>query len=73
MFGIKTRPTLPKFNLILRHTVTYHFTLVKNIKIKPLIWHLLLQSQQWNHQNNVWNVFKVNNNKDARRRSVTSS
>ena len=31
----------------------------------PLIWHLLFQSQQWKRQNNVWNMFKVNNNKDA--------
>ena len=39
----------------------------------PLIWHLLFQSQQWKRQNNVWNMFKVNNNKDARTRSITSS
>ena len=38
----------------------------------PLIWHLLFQSQQWKRQNNVWNMFKVNNNKDARPRSITS-
>ena len=63
------------FNLIIRHTVTYHFTLVINIKNSPppLIWHLLLQRQQSNRQNNVWNMFKVNNNKDARTSSVTSS
>ena len=23
-------------------------------------WHLLVQSQQWKHQNNVWNLFKFN-------------
>ena len=23
--------------------------------------HLLVQGQQWKHQNNVWNIFKVNN------------
>ena len=23
--------------------------------------YLLTQSQQWKHQNNVWNLFKVNN------------
>ena len=23
--------------------------------------HLLVQSQQWKHQNNVWNMFKINN------------
>ena len=30
-------------------------------------WHLLTQSQQWKHQSNVWNPYKVNN-KDSRRR-----
>ena len=24
-------------------------------------WHLLVQSQQWKHQNIVWNLFNVNN------------
>ena len=38
-----------------------------------LIWHLLFQNQQWKRQNNVWNMFNVNNNKDARTRSITSS
>ena len=33
--------------------------------------HLLVQSQQWKHQSNVWNMFKVNN-KDTRRSSLTS-
>ena len=28
-------------------------------------WHLLFQSQEWKHQNNVWNLFKVRN-KDRR-------
>ena len=26
-----------------------------------LSWHLLFQSQQWKHQNNVWNLCKINN------------
>ena len=26
-----------------------------------LFFHLLVQSQQWKHQKNVWNLFKVNN------------
>ena len=34
-------------------------------------WHLLVQSQQWKHQNNVWNMFKVNN-KDTKTTSLTS-
>ena len=33
--------------------------------------HLLVQSQQWKHQNNVWNLFKVNS-KDTRTTSLTS-
>ena len=33
--------------------------------------HLLVQSQQWKHQNNMWNLFKVNN-KDTKTTSVTS-
>ena len=28
-------------------------------------WYLLVWSQQWKHQNNVWNLFRVNN-KDTR-------
>ena len=24
-------------------------------------WHLLIQIQPWNHQNNVWKLFKINN------------
>ena len=33
--------------------------------------HLLVQSQQWKHQNNVWNLFKVND-KDFRIKSMMS-
>ena len=33
--------------------------------------HLLAQSQQQKHQNNVWNLFKVNH-KDTRATSITS-
>ena len=33
--------------------------------------HLLVQSQRWEHQENVWNLFKVNN-KDTRTTSMTS-
>ena len=33
--------------------------------------HLPVQSQQWKHQNNVWNRFKVNNNNN-RTTSLTS-
>ena len=32
--------------------------------------YLLVQSQQWKHQNNMWNLFKVNN-KDTRTTSLT--
>ena len=33
--------------------------------------HLLIQSQLWKHQKNVWNMFKVNN-KDTRTTSLKS-
>ena len=33
--------------------------------------HLLVPNQQWKHQNNVWNLFKVNN-KDTRTTSMKS-
>ena len=33
------------------------------------IWHLLVSSQQRKHQNNTWNLFKVDNN-DTRTRSI---
>ena len=46
--------------LILKHHWHYYFTWSK-----VLIWYLLVQSQQWKHQNNAWNLFKVNS-KDAR-------
>ena len=35
-------------------------------------WHLLVQSQQWKHQNDVWILFDVNN-KDTRTTSLTPS
>ena len=31
--------------------------------------HLLVQIQQWKHQNNLWNLFKVNNKAPERHRS----
>ena len=31
-------------------------------------WYLIVQNQQWKHQNNVWNLFEANN-KDIRRTS----
>ena len=34
--------------------------------------HLLVKSQQWKHQNNNWNLFKVNN-KDTTTTSMASS
>ena len=34
-------------------------------------WHLLVQSQEWKHQSNVWNRSQVNN-KDTRTTSLTS-
>ena len=34
-------------------------------------WHLLVQSLQWKHQNNMWNLVKVNN-KDSKTTSLTS-
>ena len=43
-----------------------------NIKKHPPL-ALLVPSKQWNCQNNVWNMFKGNNNKDTRTRSLTSS
>ena len=43
-----------------------------DISAKPSS-HLLGKSHQWKHQNNVWNMFKVNikNNKDNRTTSVS--
>ena len=39
-------------------------------KKHQLNWHLLVQSQQRKHHNNVWNLFKVNN-KNIRTTSLT--
>ena len=73
-FGIKTRPIYPKFS--------FNYKTYGNLIISPLSqisrtnllsWNLLLQSQQWNRRNNVWNMCKVNKNKDARTRPITSS
>ena len=36
----------------------YHFHELTNTPS----WHLIAQRQQWKHQNNVWNLFKVNKN-----------
>ena len=73
-FGIKTRPIYPKFSFNYK---TYGNLIISPLsqisRAAPLIWHLRLQSQQWNRQNNVWNIFKVSNTKDARMRSITAS
>ena len=46
--------------------------LEKQIYIELLLsWHVLAQSQQWKHQNNVWNLLKAKNN-DNRATSLTS-
>ena len=36
------------------------------------MWHLLVQSHKWKHQNNVQNLLKLNN-KDTRITSITCS
>ena len=51
-------------------TVFDAFSGYRNIILEPSR-HLLVQSQQWKHQNNVWNRFKVNI-KDTRMTSMTS-
>ena len=47
--------------LLLKACGSFLFRQSKNIPS----WYLLAQSQQWKYQNNVWNLFKVNN-KDTR-------
>ena len=42
-----------------------HFRFIKDLLPSG---HLLVQSQQWKHQNNTGNLFKVNN-KDTRMKS----
>ena len=37
--------------------------LLEKLKGFLLCWHLLVQTQQWKHQNKVGNLFKVNNEK----------
>ena len=54
-----------------RNLIISPFTQIS--RTNPFICHLLFQSKQWKRQNNIWNMFKVNNNKDARTRSITSS
>ena len=48
---------------------------IKSMKLRQLqllpSQQLLVQSQQWKHQNNVWNLFKINND-DTRTTSITS-
>ena len=70
------------FSLYLLHLMTSNNSLIhhqnflslnfvtKNKKYR--IWDLFIQSQQWKCQNNVWNMFKINNNKDVSTRSLTS-
>ena len=49
--------------------ITFEKRLVKNAILKEIFKtieidrsrHLLVQSQQWNHQNNKWHLLKVNN------------
>ena len=62
-----------KTSTILRHVILsnrYFFPdfSLRNVCVFPGLFfqslpcrHLLIQSQQWKHQNNVWSLFKVNN------------
>ena len=57
-----------------------HIPLSKNTvacvrKLGLATWHLIVKSQQWKHQNNMWNLLKVLkvNNKNTRFTSMTSS
>ena len=61
-----------KFNYKTNHNLIIS-PLTQLSRTTPFMRHLLFQSQQWKRKNNVWNMFKVNNNKDARIRSITSS
>ena len=65
----------------LRHERGIPYSSWKSFKLDNSMWssrdldhpsrHLLVQKQQWKHQNNVWNLFKVNN-KDTRRLVLVS-
>ena len=57
-------------NLIIRQPNLIISPLTQISRTTPLLWHLLFQSQQWKRQNNVRDMFKVNNNKDERTRSI---
>ena len=53
-FGINSNSFVPR----LRSNQSYWYsTLADNVKSQ----HLLVQSQQWKHHKNVWNLLKVNN------------
>ena len=41
------------------------------VQFEDPIWHLLAQSQRWNYQNSVWNLFEVDN-KNTRTASLMS-
>ena len=62
----------PDKNIISHHLMEFqrHFRLLRTLQEgwPRTSWHLLVQ---WKHQNNVWNLYKVNN-KDTRATSMTS-
>ena len=65
----------PDKNIISHHLMEFqrHFRLLRTLQEgwPRTSWHLLVQSQHWKHQNNVWNLYKVNN-KDTRATSMMS-
>ena len=51
----------PLFSKVVSNGCSSYFLFFANRFILMLRRHLLAHGQQWKHQNNVWNLFKVNN------------
>ena len=63
LFSWNTRFEIRPFALLPKNCLTKLLTIESAFVNYYHHWrlrrHLLVQSQQWNHQNNVWNLFKV--------------
>ena len=66
----QTRPQIWNFQVYLEWVYSLLWKIITTAKIIFSTRRLLVQSQEWKHQKDMWNLFKANN-KDTRTTSMT--
>ena len=67
--GISKVPSRAKHKILI-HTQSCLETFIMSMNLTQPSRRLLVPNQQWKHQSNVWNLFKIND-KDTRTNSIT--